>query len=166
MMRAKGALQQTGIAILIAASSIAASCGFGPTNFALSNSAVDPSYQCPVGASNTTYDLHATVHMENGTPNTVSIKSVAAVMTLVAKKGMWLEQLGDKYTASNVTFTPVSIGGGASATLRVTIPSSCTNGKTPTGGSGYGEYLVAITVTTSAGTYTIKSANRHRIVPA
>lgn len=165
-MRAKGAIQQTGIAIVIAAASIAASCGFGPTTFALSKAAVDPTYQCPIGASNTAYDLHATVHVDNGTSNTVSIKSVAAVMTLVATKGTWLEQLGDKYTASNVTFTPVSIGGGASATLHVTIPSACTNGKTPTGGSGYGEYSVAMTVTTSAGTYTIDSANRHRIVPA
>ena len=166
MMRAKGVRRQTGIAIFIAAATMVASCGFGPTTFALSNAVVDRTYQCPTGSSNTAYDLHATVQVDNGTSNAVSITSVAAVMTLVATKGTWLEQLGDRYTASNVTFTPGSLAAGASATLHVTIPSACTNGKTPTGGSGYGEYSVALTVTTSAGAYRIDSANRHRIVPA
>jgi hypothetical protein len=166
MMRATAALQQTGIAVLITAMSMAASCGFGPSTLALSNAAVDPTYQCPNGASNSAYDVHATVHVDNGTSNTVSITSVAAVMTLVATKGTWLEPLGNRYTASNVTFTPASVGGGASTTLHVTIPSACTNGKTPKGGSSYGEYSVALTVTTSAGTYAVASGNRHRIVPA
>jgi hypothetical protein len=165
-MRAKGALQQAAIAILIAAMSMAASCGFGPSTFALSNASVDPTYQCPTGAHNAAYDVHATIHMDNATSNTVSIQSVRAVMTLVATKGAWLEQIGDRYAASNVTFTPASVGGGASGTLHVTIPSACTNGKTPSGGSRYGEYSVALTVTTSAGTYTVESGNRHRIVPA
>jgi hypothetical protein len=165
-MQARRALQQTEIAVAIAAMSMAASCGFGPSTFALSNASVDPTYQCPNGASNSAYDVNATIHVDNGTSNTVSITSVAAVMTLVATKGTWLEPLGDKYTASNVTFTPASVAGGASATLHVTIPSACTNGKTPTGGSSYGEYSVALTVTTSAGTYTVESGNRHRIVPA
>jgi hypothetical protein len=166
MMRGKGALHQTGLAVVIAAMSLAASCGFGPSTFALSNASVDPTYQCPNGASNSPYDVHATVHTDNGTSNTVAIQSVTAVLTLVATKGTWLEPLGDRYTASNVTFTPASVAGGASATLHVTIPSACTNGKTPTGGSSYGEYSVALTVTTSAGTYTVQSGNRHRIVPA
>lgn len=166
MMRGKGAVQQTGIAAVVAAMSLAASCGFGPSTFALSSASVDPTYQCPNGSSNAAYDVHATVHVDNGTSNTVAIQSVAAVMTLVARKGTWLEPLGDKYTAPNVTFTPASVAGGASATLQVTIPSSCTNGKTPTGGSSYGEYSVALTVRTSAGTYTVVSGNRHRIVPA
>jgi hypothetical protein len=165
-MRATAAFQQTGIAVLITAMSIAAACGFGPSTFALSTAAVDPTYQCPNGASNSAYDVHATIHVDNGTSSTVSITSVAAVMTLVATKGTWLEPLGDRYTASNVTFTPASVGGGGSATLHVTIPSACTNGKTPTGGSSYGEYSVALTVTTSAGTFTVESGNRHRIVPA
>jgi hypothetical protein len=165
-MRAKGALQQTGIAVVIAAMSMATSCGFGPSTFALGNASVDPTYQCPNGARNSAYDVHATVHLDNGTSSTVSITSVAAVMTLVVTKGTWLEPLGDRYTASNVTFTPGSVGGGASATLHVTIPSACTNGKTPSGGSSYGEYSVALTVTTSAGTFTVESGNRHRIVPA
>src|SRR5712692_4881358 len=108
MMRAKRALRQIGIAVFITAMSMAASCGFGPSTFALSNASVDPTYECPNGASNSEYDVHATVHVDNGTSNTVSIQSVAAVMTLVATKGTWLEPLGDTYTASNVTFTPAS----------------------------------------------------------
>jgi len=145
---------------------MAASCGFGPSTFALNNATVDSSYQCPTGANNSAYDLHATIQVTNGTSNTVTIESVAVVMTLVAVKGSWLEKLGDKYTASNVTFTPSSVGNGSSGTLHVTMSSACTNGKTPSGGSSYGEYSVVLTVTTSAGTFTITSGNRHRIVPA
>jgi hypothetical protein len=166
MMRADRALRPTRIAVLVAITSIAASCGFGSSSFTLNGATVDPTYQCPTGASNSAYDVHATINVTNGTSNTVSIKSVAAVMTLVAVKGTWLEQLGDKYTASSVTFTPSSVADGASGALHVTIPSACTNGKTPTGGSSYGEYSVTLTVATSAGTFAIQSGNRHRIVPA
>jgi hypothetical protein len=165
-MRANPAPRQAAIAVFIAATSLAVSCGFGPSNFALDSASVDSTYQCPTGASNSEYDLHATIHANNGTSNTVSIKSVVAVMTLVAVKGMWLERLGDRYTASNVTFTPSNVGSGASATLHVTIPSACTNAKAPTAGSSYGEYSVQLTVATSAGTFAIQSGNRHRIVPA
>jgi hypothetical protein len=166
MMSANRMLKQTAIAGCVAAMSVIASCGFGPSTFTLNGASVDPTYQCPTGATNSPYELHASIDIRNGTSNTVSIKSVAAVMTLVAVKGTWLEQLGDRYTASNVTFTPSSVGAGANGTMHVTIPSACTNGKTPTSGSGYGEYSVGLTVTTSAGTYTIQSGNRHRIVPA
>jgi hypothetical protein len=166
MMRASAGRRWIGIAFFCAVVSMAASCGFGPSTFTLNSATVDSSYQCPTGASNSPYELHATIQVTNGTSNTVTIKSVAAVMTLVAVKGTWLEHLGDKYTASNVTFTPSSIGNGSSGTLHVTIQSACTNGKTPTGGSSYGEYSVVLTVTTSAGTFTIQGGNRHRIVPA
>jgi hypothetical protein len=165
MMRVHRALRETAIAAFVAASALVASCGFGPSTFVLNSASVDPSHQCPTGVTNSEYDLHATIQVTNGTSNSVSIQSVDAVMTLVAVKGTWLEQLGDKYTAPNVTFTPSSVGSGANATLQVTIPSACTNGKAPTGGSSYGEYSVALTVDTSAGKYTIQSGNRHRIVP-
>ena len=165
-MRARRGLRLTGIAASIAFTALAASCGFGPSTFVLNSAGVDPSYQCPTGASNAPYNLHATIQVSNGTSNNVSIRSVAAVMTLLAVRGTWLEKLGDRYTASNVTFTPASVGGGSNGTVHVTIPSACTNGKTPTGGSSYGEYSVTLTLATSAGTFTIQSGNRHRIVPA
>ena len=63
-----------------------------------------------------------------------------------------------------MTFSPASIGAGSPASVNVTIPSACTNGKTASDGSSYGEYSVTLTVTTSTGTYTIDSKNRHRIV--
>ena len=84
--------------------------------------------------------------------------------TLAAIKGGWLEPIGDKYKAEGVTFSPATVGAGIPASLKVTIPSACTNGKTSSDGSSYGEYSVTLTVTTSTGTYTIGSKNRHRIV--
>jgi hypothetical protein len=96
----------------------------------------------------------------------VTIKSVAASMTLAAFKGSWLERVGDKYEASGITFTPATVSAGSSNSLRVTIPSACTNGATPATGPNYGDYSVALVVTASSGTYTIQSKNHHRIVAA
>jgi hypothetical protein len=50
--------------------------------------------------------------------------------------------------------------------LKLTFPSACTNGKTPSAGSSYGEYSVVFSVATSAGTHTIESKARHRLVAA
>ena len=52
------------------------------------------------------------------------------------------------------------------ASLIVSVPSTCTNGKVPNAGASYGDYSVAFTVVTSSGTQTIQSQNRHRIVAA
>lgn len=92
--------------------------------------------------------------------------SVAVVLTLAAVKGGWLEHVGDKYDAGGVTVSPGAVGAGSSASLNVTIPSACTNGKVPSSGASYGDYSVAFTVATSAGTHTIVSSNRHRITAA
>jgi hypothetical protein len=85
---------------------------------------------------------------------------------LAAVKGSWLERVGDTYEAGGVTFAPGTVGANSSASLKVVVPSACTNGKSPTAGSSYGEYSVALTVATSSGTHTIESSNRHRIVAA
>ena len=87
-------------------------------------------------------------------------------MTLAAVKGGWLEHIGDQYDATGVTVTPLSVGSGGSASLKVTVPSACTNGKTASnsGAASYGDYAVLFTVVTSAGTHTILSQNRHRLV--
>lgn len=142
-------------------------CAIGaPSTFTLNNASVDATYTCPAGAANAPYNLLATIDVRNGTSSRVTIKSVAAVMTLAAIKGGWLEPVGDKYQASGVTFSPDTVGAGSTASVKVTIPSACTNPKTPTAGAGYGEYSVALTVVTSSGTQTISSKNRHRIVAA
>jgi len=146
---------------------LAAGCAIGaPSTFALNSASVDSTYSCPLGAANARYDLRATIDVRNGTSSTVTIKSVSAVMTLAAIKGGWLEPVGAKYQASDVTFSPSTVGAGSDASLKVTIPSACTSGKTPNPSVIYGEYSVALTVETSAGTHTITARNRHRIIAA
>jgi hypothetical protein len=146
---------------------IVTGCGFGaPSTFTLDSASVDQSYVCPTAANDLTYAIHAAIDARNGTSSTVQIRSVAAVMTLAAVKGGWLEHVGEKYAAGGVTFSPNNVGAGNTATLKVVIPSTCTNGKVPSSGASYGDYSVTLTVATSSGTQTIVSQNRHRIVAA
>jgi hypothetical protein len=139
-------------------------CGGGPsTGFTLSNASVQPNFICPAAAASTVYGLQATVAGRNSTSSAVTIRSVSAVMTVVAVNGGWLQEVGYRYETSNVQFSPDRVAAGAGATLTLTIPSACTNHKT--GGTlSYAEYAVALTVVTSAGTFKIESRNRHRIV--
>lgn len=164
-MRELLAAAQTAVALLVIV--VVSGCSVGaPSTFSLNAASVDASYTCPTGVDNSAYELHATVDLRNGTSSSVTIKSVAASMTLAAVKGTWLERIGDKYEASGVTFTPTAIGAGRSTPLKITIPSACTNGPAPTSGASYGDYSVTLVVTASSGTYTIESRNRHRIVAA
>jgi hypothetical protein len=78
-------------------------------------------------------------------------------------KGGWLQKVGDKYDAGNVTFTPDTVGAGANATLALTIPSACT-GRTANTAVASGDYAVTFTIITSAGTFKVDSKDRHRIV--
>ncbi len=146
---------------------IVTGCSFGaPSTFTLDSALIDQSYVCPTAANDLTYAIHAAIDARNGTSSTVQIRSVAAVMTLAAVKGGWLEHVGEKYAAGGVTFSPNTVGAGNTATLKVVIPSTCTNGKVPSSGASYGDYSVTLTVATSSGTHTIVSQNRHRIVAA
>jgi hypothetical protein len=154
-------------ALLLLVVSIEAGCSIGaPSTFTLDSASVDGSYVCPAAASDLPYTIHATIAVRNGTSSSVTIRSVAAVLTLTAVKGGWLEHVGDKYDASGVAVSPSTVGAGSTVTLKVTVPSTCTNGKSPAGGASYGDYSVAFTVATSSGTHTIQSQNRHRIVAA
>lgn len=153
--------------LVLALASLAAACSIGASNtFEITGASVDSTYTCPFGADNATYDLHGIVDLRNGTSSTVTIRSVTAVMTVAAVHGNWLERVGSKYDAGTVTFTPASVSAGGSASLKLTIPSSCTNGKTPGTVTAYGEYSVGLTIATSTGTYRVVSGNRHRIIPA
>lgn len=164
-MKVRGAGGQ--IALMLLLGSFASACSqSSPATVALKSASVDSTYACPAGVDNAPYPIHATIELRNGTSSTVTIKSVAAAMTLAAVKGSWLERVGDKYEASGVTFTPSTVSAATSASLNVTIPSACTNGKTPSPTANYGEYSVSMVVTASSGTYTIESKNRHRIVVA
>jgi len=139
-----------------------AACG-GSSTFSLSDASVDASYSCPANARNAAYDVHATITAHNGTSKSVTITSVNAVMTVSAVQGTWLQKVGDRYDAGDVIFAPARVGAGSTAALQVTIPSSCTHGQTATG-TNYGEYAVSFKVVTSAGSYSISSQNRHRIL--
>lgn len=139
-------------------------CSFGtPSTFTVSNASVDPSYTCPAGANNVHYDLRGTIDAHNGTSKAVTITTVDATMTLAAVKGVWLQKVGDKYDAGNVTFTPNSVGAGANTTLVVTVPSACT-GRSPNTPAASGDYAVTFTLTTSAGTFKLDSRDKHRIL--
>ena len=138
----------------------------GPSTFTLNSASVDESYVCPTSANDLAYTLHATIGVHNGTSSVVTIRSVAVVMTLASVKGGWLEHVGAKYDAGGVTVSPGTVGAGSTASLIVSVPSTCTNGKLPSSGASYGDYSVAFTVVTSSGTQTIQSQNRHRIVAA
>jgi hypothetical protein len=140
-----------------------AGCSFGsPTTFGIDSASVDATYTCPVGAGNVHYDLHGTIDVHNGTSKTVTISSVDATLTLAAVKGGWLQKVGDRYDAGNITFTPADVGAGSSAKLDVTIPSACT-GRSASAPVASGDYVVGFTMITSAGTFKLESKDRHRI---
>ena len=139
-------------------------CGGSDAAFTLRNATVDASHACSSGASNSPYDLHATIDSHNGKSSSVSIKTVSAIMTLAAVHGGWLQQVGYRYDAGSVLFAPDRVGAGSSATLKVTVPSACTNHSKSGGPLSYGDYSVALTVATSAGTFKIESGNRHRLI--
>jgi len=141
-------------------------CGSGSGDFTLSNATVDASHACASGSNNSAYALHASVASHNGRSSSVTIKAVSAVMTLSAVHGGWLQQVGYRYDAEKVAFTPNRVGAGSSATIELTVPSACTNQSKAGGPVSYGEYSVALTVTTSAGTFKIGSRNKHRIIAA
>lgn len=151
--------------IVIAIGVIAiAGCSSGSSStFSLSTAAVDQSYACPVGANNARYDVHGTIDAHNTTSNAVTISSIDATMTLASVKGGWLEKVGDRYDAGNGTFTPASVGAGASTTINVTFSSACT-GRVASAPVSSGDYTVTFTLSTSAGTFKIDSKDRHSIV--
>jgi hypothetical protein len=154
------------ILVLLAAFSVAAACSSDSPAFVLTSAKVDPTYFCPGGANNAPYDLHAKVQVHNGTTRTVTVNSISAQMVLASVKGGWLEKVGDRYDAEGARFTPASIAAGASSSLDVTIPSACTSGVYGSGVSSSGDYRVTIQLNTSAGKYSITSANQHEIIAA
>lgn len=146
---------------------LGSSCALGSSGtFSLNNASVDPGYSCPRGTHNVYYDIHATVDTHNGTSSSVAIKTVKAVLTLAAVHGAWLQQVGSKYDAGQVSYGPLKVGAGVDTTLNLIIPSSCTNGSQEGATASYGEYSVTLTVTSSAGTSSVDTKNRHRITAA
>jgi hypothetical protein len=150
-----------GVAAIVIATS---GCGGPAAEFTLSNALVDSNHPCPSGASNAAYTVHANLTGHNSRSSPVSISTVSAVLTLAAVHGGWLQTVGSKYEAADVAFTPDRVGAGSSATLNLAIPSACTNLAKSTGSLSYADYAVKFRVATSAGTFTVESTNRHRII--
>ena len=128
----------------------------------MSNASVDAGYTCPVAAHNAAYDIHATIDAHNATSKEVTITAIEATLTLAAVKGGWLQRVGEKYVATNVTYSPASVAAGANTTLTVTIPSACT-GRIKGAAIASGEYTVSFSMTTSAGTLKTVGKNKHQI---
>lgn len=138
-------------------------CTFGSSPaFTLDSATVDASHNCPAGARDAPYNVSATIDAHNGTSNAVSITSISAVMKLDSVQGPWLQKVGETYDAGSVQFAPASIAAGSSATLNITVPSACTS-KSANGPPAQGDYSITFTVTTSAGTFKVKSKGEHRI---
>jgi hypothetical protein len=151
---------------LAACALILADCSSGSiSGFSVTGAYVDPSYACPVGATNVRYDLHGTINAHNGTSSAVSIFNVNATLTLTAVQGGWIQKVGDKYHAGDVNFAPTSVAAGGNATVAVTIPSSCT-GRAASSPVSSADYRVSYSMTTSAGTFKFDSKDRHRILTA
>lgn len=148
------------VALLVAA---AVACSTEQPNFSLQGATVDSTYWCPGGASDAAYALHATVVARNGTTKKVTVQSATAEMVLTAVSGAWLERVGDRYDAGDVTVTPATVAPRSTASLDVTIPSTCTSGRYGASDSSSGRYKVTVHLVTSAGTFTVTATNRHEI---
>jgi hypothetical protein len=141
-------------------------CSFGSSStFIVSNASVDQGYTCPVSARDLQYDVHGTIDVHNGTAKTVTISALTATMTVGAVNGGWLQKVGDKFDAGNVTYSPTSVAAGSSATLAVAVPSACT-GRAAKSPVAWGDYMVTFTMITSAGKFRVDSKNKHRIATA
>ncbi len=140
-----------------------AACSSAPTTFSLTEASVDPTYWCPGGANNASYDVHGAIAARNGTSSAVTIESIHAELVLASVTGPWLEKVGDRYDAGSVTFSPAAVAPRSNATVKVTIPSACTSGKYTAAAFSSADYRVTIYVLTSAGAFSITAANRHEI---
>src|SRR5260370_3879192 len=114
------------VAPVLALFAIVTGCSVGaPSTFTLTSASVDESYVCPTSASELAYTIHATIDVRNGTSSSVTIRSVAVVMTLAAVKGGWLEHVGDNYAAAGVSVSPETVSAGRSPSREPSIPSTC-----------------------------------------
>jgi len=156
------------ISVLLAALlALAAACSSGQSpSVTVTSASVDPTYWCPGGSHDASYDLHATVDVRNGTNRAVTIQSVSAEMRLAAVQGSWLEKVGDRYDAGQAAFSPSTVRPGSSIKVNVTIKSACTSNRYEFGGSSYGDYAVTMRLTTSAGAFTVSAQNQHEISAA
>jgi hypothetical protein len=154
--------------LAIACLAIAAVGACGPFcrsgKVALSNARVDSRYTCPKPSTDHPYDVHGSLDVDNGTGNTVTIKSVSEADELVDVHGGWnIGEVGTKSEDPVDSFSPKSVKSGDKSTIRFVIKFTCTDNGVVAGDT-YGDFTFKYTVATSAGTFTITSGNKHRLV--
>jgi hypothetical protein len=136
-------------------------CGIG-AKLSVTNARVDPSHNCPEPASNNPYDIHGTIDADNSTSNPVTIKSLSETNLTTAIHGNWTGALNEKGGGPITDFSPKTIGSGSSTTIKFSMPFECSDtGHPPV--STWGEFTFHFTVVTSAGTYQLDGANKHRL---
>jgi hypothetical protein len=154
--------------LVIAGLAIAAIGACGPFcmsgKVAVSNAKVDSSFQCPNPSTDHPYDVHGSIDVDNGTGNNLTIKSMSETNVTVAIHGSWSGPLNAKGGGDVANISPKSVKSGDQATIKFTIPFKCTNSG-PTV-STYGEFEFKFAVVTSAGTFNLNGANKHRLVIA
>jgi hypothetical protein len=153
--------------LAIAGLAIAAMGACGPFclsgKVSVANARVDSTYKCPNPSNKFTYDLHGTIDVDNSTGNTLTIKSMSEVDTLIDVHGSWtIGSVGQKFGGPIDTFSPKSVKPGDKATIKFTIKFDCTNSGPST--STYGDFDFKFTVVTSAGTFTLNGADKHRLL--
>ena len=97
--------------------------------------------------------MKGTVDADNQTTNNITIRSVATNATVTKISGSWGGKVGDKTGATDLTFSPKSIGSGSKTTINFTTPWTCTNTGATT--NTYADFALVLTVVTSAGMYKI-----------
>ena len=135
-------------------------CGIG-AKFALSNARVDAQYNCPKGSDHLPYDVHASIDASNTLNHAVTIKSIDEQDELVATAGEWNGPKTAKAGGPVTNFQPKSVASGADSTIKLSIGFVCTSSGPSV--TTYGDFAFTFTVKTSAGTYTIKAGNHHRL---
>src|ERR1700704_1976171 len=151
--------------LAVAALAIAAIGACGPFCMsgkgALGNSRVASTFKCPNPSTDHPYDIHGTIDFDNGTGNDVTIKSISETNVTTAIHGSWSGALNAKGGGDVANISPKSVKSGNKATIKFTLPFKCTNSG-PTA-STYGEFEFKFTVVTSAGTFNLNGANKHRL---
>jgi hypothetical protein len=134
-------------------------CGNGKLN--LTNPQIDPtSFTCPVAADGYQYAMNGTVDADNQSSRNITIQSAATDATVTKLNGNWGIAVGAKSGDQNVSITPSSIGSGSKARITFRTVWSCTN--TATQPNTYADFSLVLTMSTSAGNYTVKLPS-HRL---
>lgn len=152
-------LALTGI-VIAAVGACGPFCASG--KLSMTNARVDSSFSCPDPAQNFPYDVHVTIDVDNGTGQTVTIKSISEEDTNVATHGSWTGTLGVKGGGPIDTFSPATVKPSAKATLKFAVGFNCTN--SGPSDETYGDFTFKFTVVTSEGTFTLNGANQHRLL--